>query len=126
MGPSAPSTGGSADGAHRQANPVVAGCATEFGFTRVRQYHCPSPQHPAWMRRPEIHTPDGGYGIRASLAPVAPQMTGVRFCGRDQLLISADQVFSINLTTESGIGMLSSASAILSPLAKAQLKDWMA
>src|SRR5437899_12737446 len=74
-------------------------------LARVRQYHCPSPQHPAWMRRPEIHTPDGGYGIRASLAPVAPQMTGVRFCGRDQLLISADQVFSINLTTESGTGM---------------------
>src|SRR6266404_7897777 len=90
---------------HCQADPVIAGCATEHGFTRVRQYHCPSPQHPSWMHRPEIHTPDGGYGFRARSFHSRPEMTGVRFCGRDQLLISADQVFSISLTTESGIGM---------------------
>jgi hypothetical protein len=39
------------------------------------------------------------------------------------LLISADQVLSISLTTGSGIGIQSSPSAILSPLAKPHLKN---
>src|SRR5450432_2340325 len=43
---------------------VIPGCATELGFTRVRQYHCPSRQQPTWMRRPGIHNPHRGYGFR--------------------------------------------------------------
>src|SRR6266704_2598769 len=52
----------------------------ELGFTRVRQYHCPSRQQPTWMRRPGIHTPCRGYGFRARspsaklmLASILPQ-----------------------------------------------------
>jgi hypothetical protein len=43
-----------------------------------------------------------------------------------QLLRSADQVFSISLTTLSGIGMWSSSSAVLEPFANAHLKNLMA
>src|SRR6202023_2788018 len=35
----------------------IVDAPTELGFTRVRQYHCPSRQQPTWMRRPGIHTP---------------------------------------------------------------------
>src|SRR5882757_2043147 len=44
---------------------VIPGCATELGFTRVRQYHRPSRQQPTWMRSPESITPNRGYGFRA-------------------------------------------------------------
>src|SRR6266581_5640746 len=43
---------------------------TELGFTRVRQYHCPSRQQPTWMRRPGIHNHDRGYGFRVRAEPV--------------------------------------------------------
>src|SRR5882724_4278700 len=49
----------------------------ELGFTRVRQYHCPSRQQPTWMRRPGIHTPDHGYGFRARVFD-APRNDGCR------------------------------------------------
>src|SRR5260370_30671664 len=52
---------------------VIPGCASELGFTRVRQYYCPSRQQPTWMRRPGIHTHDGGYGLRARSLLLAPR-----------------------------------------------------
>jgi hypothetical protein len=57
---------------------------------------------PSW-RRPGIHTPDRGYGFRVRDF-VAPLRSAI-FTDRDQLLMSEDQVFSISLTTDSGIGM---------------------
>src|SRR6267378_6616752 len=54
---------------------VIPGCAAELGFTRVRQYHCPSRQQPTWMRRPGIHTPRRGYGFRAHSLRSRPGMT---------------------------------------------------
>src|SRR5713226_7410090 len=47
--------------------------ARQLGFTRVRQYYCPSRQQPTWMRRPGIHTPGGGYGFRARSQELAPR-----------------------------------------------------
>ena len=51
------------------------GCATDLGFTRVRQHRCPSRQQPTWMRRPGIHTPRGGYGFGARSLRARPGMT---------------------------------------------------
>src|SRR6266567_5443992 len=43
----------------------TSGCAGELGFTRVRQYHCPSRQQPTWMRGPGIRIPGRDYGFLA-------------------------------------------------------------
>src|SRR5712691_2292235 len=43
----------------------IVGAPPELGFTRVRQYHCPSRQQPTWMREPGIHNHDREYGFRA-------------------------------------------------------------
>src|SRR6266571_1827576 len=58
---------------------------TELGFTRVRQYHCPSRQQPTWMRRPGIHTPGGGYGFRARSLCSRPGMTSKRPAAVDEM-----------------------------------------
>src|SRR5258707_190333 len=37
-----------------EANRRHSGAPTELGFTRVRQYYCPSRQQPTWIREPGI------------------------------------------------------------------------
>src|ERR1019366_9284602 len=51
---------------------------TDLGFTRVRQYYCPSRQQLTWMRRPGIHTSSHGYGFRARLFHWRPMTQDLR------------------------------------------------
>src|SRR5260370_5185330 len=82
---------------------VIPGCATDLGFTRVRQYDCPSRQQPTWMRRPGIHTPGRGYGFWARSFHSRPGMTVFLLMGeRTQIEITSRRPAAVHAMRAAG------------------------